>query len=134
MGGCYGSECGPNRYHAGNNHSIMLLLVFRIHISPGTGGRAVPLGIQDILITTLQLLLTSGVGTVFIINYAINGIYVREEMPVATQPRFASDYDELMWLAERQKHHFDSIETKRLYQLRHNWPKMHSFSYPTQGV
>jgi len=79
-----------------------------------------------LLQTTLQLTLTSGVGAVLIIGYATRGIFVKEESPLDNGPRFASDYDELMWLAERQKHHLDKEETRRFYQLRHNWPEMHS--------
>jgi len=79
-----------------------------------------------LLLTTLQLTLTSGVGAVFIIGYATRGIFATEENQLDNEPRFASDYDELMWLAERQKHHLDNVETRRFYQLRHNWPEMHS--------
>ena len=79
-----------------------------------------------LLVTTLQLTLTSGVGAVFIIGYATRGIFATEENPLDNEPRFASDYDELMWLAERQKHHLDNEETRRFYQLRHSWPEMHS--------
>jgi len=79
-----------------------------------------------LLLTTLQLTLTSGVGTVSIVAYATRGIFVKEENPVDNGPKFASDYDELMWLAERQKHHLDKEETRRFFQLRRSWPEMHS--------
>ena len=73
-------------------------------------------------------------GAVFIINYAIEGIYVSEAMFPDSDPRFASEYDELMWLAERQKHHFDRTETKRFFQLRHNWSEMHSLPVAGHAV
>jgi hypothetical protein len=75
----------------------------------------------------MQLVLTSGVGAVFILNYATKGIFINEETPVDNGPRFASDYDELMWLAERQKHHLDNQETRRFYHLRQGWAEMHAF-------
>jgi len=74
----------------------------------------------------MQLLLTSGVGSVFILNFATKDIFVKEEVPVDNEPRFATDYDELMWLAERQKQHLDSRETRRFFQLRRGWPEMHT--------
>ena len=134
MGGNYGSESRPNTYHELNHRSIMLVKEFRIYISPWTGVRLLSLGLQEILVTTFQLLLTAGVGAVFIINYAIEGIYVSEAMFPDADPRFASEYDELMWLAERQKHHSDRIETKRFFQLRHNWSEMHSLPVAGHAV
>ena len=82
--------------------------------------------IQDFLFTTLQLLLTGGVGGVFILAYATKDIFLTEEEPPVDGPRFASDYQELMWLADKQKKHLDIEETHRFYQLRQNWSEMHS--------
>jgi O-glycosyl hydrolase len=74
----------------------------------------------------VQLLLTSGVGAVFILDYATKGIFVKEEVPLDNEPRFTSDYDELMWLAERQRHHLSNKETRRFFQLRREWTDMHT--------
>ena len=86
------------------------------------------MGIQLLLVTTLQLILTSGVGTVLIVGYATKDLFSREESPAEDSLRFANEYQELMWLAERQKHHVDVEETQRFYQLRHDWTRMHSFN------
>ena len=87
------------------------------------------MGIDFILLTAVQLLLTAGVGGVIIVVYATRGIFLREEED--SQPSshsFPSEYEELMWLAERQKQRLDSEETLRFYQLRRNWAEMHSRS------
>ena len=82
--------------------------------------------VQDFLFITLQLLLTGGVGGVFILAYATKDIFLTDEEPPLEGPRFASDYEELMWLADRQRLHINEKETKRFYQLRQEWPDMHS--------
>ena len=80
------------------------------------------------LLSAVQLLLTSGVGAVLILNFATRDVFVKEEIRADNEPRFATDYDELMWLAQRQRHHAEVEETRRFYQLRQNWPQMHSFN------
>jgi len=81
---------------------------------------------EFILQTAVQLLLTAGVGGVFIVNYATKGIFLKEENLQTGPPRFGSDYQELMWLAERQKLRLDPGEAQRFYQLRRHWAEMHS--------
>ena len=90
------------------------------------------LAIQDILVNTLQQLLTTGAGGVLILGYATRDLFANEEGPQPNGPKFASDYDELMWLAGRQKQHLDREETQRFYQLRHRWSEMHSFILAAQ--
>jgi len=87
---------------------------------------ALPLDFQFLLVTLLQIMLTGGVGGVFIVGYATKDIFTREENLQPTEPQFATEYDELMWLAERQKHHLSHEETRRFYQLRQEWTKMHA--------
>ena len=84
------------------------------------------MNVSYLLLTIVQLLLTAGVGGVFIVNYATRGIFLKEEKPQSGSPRFASDYHELMWLAERQRQHLDVEETQRFYHLRRDWAEMHS--------
>ena len=60
----------------------------------------------------------------FIVEYATNGVFMREEAPVAEEHGFVSAYQELMWLAEKQRHRVSSEETRRFYQLRHDWSDM----------
>jgi len=86
------------------------------------------LDLDYFLLSAVQLLLTSGVGAVLILNFATRDVFVKEEIRADNEPRFATDYDELMWLAERQKQHFDSKETRRFFQLRREWPEMHTFA------
>jgi len=83
--------------------------------------------VQFLLLETLQLLFTGGVGGVLIVAYATRGLFATDVTPMASDPPFASDYDELMWLAERQKNHLSKEETQRFYQLRQRWSEMHSF-------
>jgi hypothetical protein len=83
------------------------------------------LGIHIILLTTFQLLLTGGVGGVLIFTYATKDIFLKSEVR-SERPQFASDYQELMWLAGRQKQRLNKTETRRFYQLRHNWSGMHA--------
>jgi hypothetical protein len=83
------------------------------------------MGVHLILITVVQMVLTGGVGGVVVASYALNDILLKEE-PAAAIPSFASDYQELMWLAERQRSHADNEETLRFFQLRQRWPEMHS--------
>lgn len=72
-------------------------------------------------------MLTGGVGGVFIVNYAAEGLFVLDGEDTQTDaPRFATDYQELMWLAEKQKRNLDTVETQRFYQLRRHWSEMHS--------
>ena len=82
---------------------------------------------QFLLLETLQLVLTSGVGGVLIVGYAAKDIFATEEVPLMKEPKFGSDYDELMWLAGRQRHHLSNEETRRFYQLRRRWTEMHAF-------
>ena len=56
---------------------------------------------------------------------ATKGIFLKEEAPVPEEHRFASDYQELMWLAERERHNPSPEERRRFYQLRDKWPLMH---------
>ena len=77
------------------------------------------------------MLLTGGVGGVLIVGYATKGVFIRDEALRDDEPRFASDYDELMWLAERQKRHLSHEETQRFFELRQEWTEMHSS--PTTG-
>ena len=84
------------------------------------------MGIHFLLLETVQIVLTSGVGGVFILNYATKGLFLKDNEPWVDAHGFASDYQELMWLAERQKQHLSEEEMHRFYQLRDNWPKMHS--------
>ena len=84
--------------------------------------------IQFLLLDTVQIILTAGIGGIFILGYATTDIFLKEESPQADGPRFADDYQELMWLAGRQRRHIDADETQRFFQLRHNWSKMHSYS------
>ena len=71
--------------------------------------------------------LTSGAGGVLIVGYATRDLFTKDESPKAADPRFESDYGELMWLAERQRHHPSREESRRFYQLRQRWSEMHGF-------
>jgi len=104
----------------------LLNLGLRINISVTMVLNHFKMDSQFILIETLQLLLTGGVGGVLIVGYAAKDLFVKETEALTTGPRFASDYDELMWLAERQKHRLSKGETRRFYQLRQGWSEMHS--------
>jgi len=84
------------------------------------------LNLDFLLLEAVQLLLTSGVGAVLIVDFATRDIFVKEEMHVHNEPKFATDYDELMWLAGRQKQDHDSKEIRRFFQLRREWPEMHT--------
>ena len=85
------------------------------------------MGIHFLLLDALQIVLTSGVGGVILIGYATKDIMTKEEGSQPGGPRFSSDYQELMWLAERQREHLNAEETRRFYQLRRNWAAMHSY-------
>ena len=100
--------------------------VSEIRITPSDDFPRWELVIQDLLMMALQMLLFGGVGGVFVVKYGTNDLFVKEEVPQADGPRFASDYHELMWLAERQKRHPNTEETQRFFQLRHNWSNMHA--------
>ena len=108
--------------------SIVLKPRFRTNISLVRRNYYLQLALQPLLLTALQLILTSGVGTVLIVGYATKDLFSKEENLSEDSLRFASEYQELMWLAERQKHHSDVEETQRFYQLRHDWTRMHSFN------
>ena len=83
--------------------------------------------VQNLLFTALQLLLTGGVGGVLILGYATKDIFVKkEEERLKEEPRFLSEYQELMWLADKQRKHLNAEEAHRFYQLRNNWSEMHS--------
>jgi hypothetical protein len=86
------------------------------------------LDVQDLLVVTLEILLTSGVGGAIIVGYATKDLFLTEEKPLPEGSRFSSDYQELMWLADKQRHHLSEEETHRFYELRHNWSEMHSFN------
>jgi len=86
------------------------------------------LGIHFLLLDAVQIVLTSGVGAVFILGYATKDLFVKDESPQQSGPHFASEYQELMWLAERERSHASVEERQRFYQLRHDWVRMHSFS------
>ena len=62
-------------------------------------------------------------------NQAVKSILVSEEAARVPKPRFASEYDELMWLAEKQKGSLSEEETLRFYELRDHWPEMHLDSH-----
>jgi hypothetical protein len=85
------------------------------------------LGVHFLLLDMVQIILTAGVGGVFIIGYATKDIFLTEENPRSDGLEFANDYEELMWLAARQRQHNDLAETRRFYQLRRNWAAMHSY-------
>lgn len=89
--------------------------------------------VQFLLLEALQILLTSGVGGVLILDYATKGLFANDSATVASDPPFPSDYDELMWLAERQKHYLSKEETQRFYRLRQRWSEMHSL-LPAGGL
>jgi len=105
---------------------MMLNPGFRTNISLEVPKSDLELAIQDVLVTTLQLVLTSGVGGMLIVNYAMRDLFVKEEGSLSNEPRFATDYEELMWLAQRQKHHINGEETRRFYKLRQEWTEMHA--------
>ena len=86
------------------------------------------MGIQFLLLDAMQIVLTAGIGGVFILAYATRDLFLKEDNPWSGGPRFASDYQELMYLAERQKEHPSTEEKQRFFQLRHNWSQMHSTS------
>ena len=82
---------------------------------------------QFLLLETLQVLLTSGVGGILIVTYATRDLFIKDANPQPPESQFASDYSELMWLAEKQRHHVSREESRRFYQLRREWPEMHAF-------
>jgi len=79
--------------------------------------------------TGTQLSQIAWTGGVFIVNYATMDILVLETKSRVSRPRFFSEYDELMWLAEKQKGSLGEEETLRFYELREHWPEMHSDSH-----
>ena len=87
------------------------------------------MGIHFLLLDTVQIILTSGGAAVFILSYATRDIFLREESP---QPdgRFASQYDELMWLANKERGNTSLEERRRFFRLRHDWYEMHSPHLP----
>ena len=76
--------------------------------------------------TLLQLVLFGGVGGVILVSYATKGIVLGEGQRSRTKLQFASDYDELMWLEEKQKVGATEEETLRFYELRDHWTDMHA--------
>ena len=82
------------------------------------------MGVHFLLLTVFQMVLTAGQGGVALTKYAHDGVLHKER--AFPSPSFASDYDELMWLAERQRHHTDREETVRFFRLRQSWQSMHS--------
>ena len=71
------------------------------------------LGIHHLLISTLQLILTGGVGGVFIVAYATRDLFLEEEESPDGQPVFLSDYEELKWLAKKEKRQLSEEEIRR---------------------
>ena len=74
------------------------------------------------------MILTVGVPGVFLLNYATKDLFLheKEETP-ASEAQFRSEYDELMWLAEKEKHApLSEKEMLRFYELRDKWPEMHA--------
>jgi hypothetical protein len=78
------------------------------------------------VMTAFQLTLIGWIGGVFIVNYATRDLFVSEERSKTSKPHFVSEYDELMWLADKQKGSLSEEETLRFYELRDRWPEMHS--------
>jgi hypothetical protein len=76
------------------------------------------------ILTALQLTLIGWIGGVFLVNYAIRDVFVSEKSNTS-KPHFVSEYDELMWLAEKQKGSLNEEETLRFYELRDKWSEMH---------
>jgi len=103
--------------------SIDMILGFRINISLKADHPHEL--VSPPLMTILQLVLTGGVGGVFIVRYATKGIMIPGEESEVAKSRFASEYDELMWLSEKQKGSLSEAETLRFYELRDKWPEMH---------
>jgi len=85
------------------------------------------LWIDPFLIAAFRALVTGGVGGVFIVTYATRDLFTKEDGFKPTGPRFVNDYQELMWLAAREKHTASAEEVRRFYQLRRYWPEMHSY-------
>ena len=83
------------------------------------------MGVASVLSTIVQLALVGGVGGIVVVKHAIKGITITEKQTEGSKLRFVSDYEELMWLAEKQKGSLSEEETLRFYQLRDRWPIMH---------
>lgn len=83
--------------------------------------------------TLLQLALFGGAGGAVLLNYATKGIVLTQGESETARPRFASDYDELEWLEERQKAGATEEETLRFYELRDRWTDMHA-DLPTEAT
>ena len=79
----------------------------------------------SLLLQSLTLILTAGVGGVVLVGYAARDLFLKDEEPPA-KPRFDSDYQELMWLALLLREHASTEQMRRFYQLRGSWPAMHS--------
>jgi len=89
------------------------------------------LGVTSALSTIVQLALLGGVGGIVVVKHAIRGITISDVKPKA-KPSFPSEYDELMWLEEKQKDSLTEEETLRFYELRDKWPEMH-LDHPTSS-
>lgn len=85
------------------------------------------MGIYFLLLDTVQVILTAGLGGVLLFGYAFKDLLPSEENPQADAGSFADDYQELMRLAERQRQNLDAGETQRFFQLRQDWSRMHSY-------
>jgi len=72
------------------------------------------------------MVISGGLEGIVVVNYPFTGILVSEEAIKIPRPHFASEYDELMWLAEKQRGSLTEEETRRFYELRDWWPEMHS--------
>jgi len=90
------------------------------------------LDFQFLLTEIFQLLVTGGVGGALIVGLATKDILVKEETTIPDKQQFTSEYEELMWLADRQRHRLTSEEMRRFYQLRREWTLMHSL--PTSSL
>jgi hypothetical protein len=88
------------------------------------------MGVEVLLSFLAPWMIPSAVGGVFIVRYAMKDVMVKEENLNPEESPFPSEYDELMWLAEKEKGHISDDERKRFFQLRNRWPEMHSAFNP----
>jgi len=81
--------------------------------------------VSVVFTSVLQLVLIGGIGGIVVVKYATEGIILPGEESRGAKPKFANEYDELMWLAEKQRGSLSEEEMLRFYQLRDKWPEMH---------
>jgi len=91
------------------------------------------LDLVTLLSTTLQMILTGGPAGVLLVNYSTKGIFLAQVSAASPESHFATEYDELMWLAAKQRSVSNERETLRFYELRDRWPQMH-LDIPTMGL